>query len=590
MDFPSLFKSLKERKLVQWTVAYLAGAFICLEGFDIVADQFGWAMWVRQGVTVTLLFGLLVTLVLAWHHGEKGKQQVSGGELATLVLILAAMGVSVMFLRGRSQDQAAMAMAGMAFSFQRDTPHERSVAVLPCADLSQAEDQEYFADGLAEELTDRLGAIHDLRVAARISAFSFKNTNEGIQAIAGRLNVRNVLQCSVQKDGDRVRIRAALVDAEEGGFERWSDSYDSNLDDYIAVQAEIALAIAEALEAELGGDERNRLASRGTENQEAYDLYQRGISFQWRQPWSRENQSRALDFFQAAIEADSTFAAAWALMALSYIAYGNFHEIPPDSAYSQAEMAANRAMSLDDDLAHAHWALGWVKLAYHYDWEGGEGEFRRTIALAPNHFSGYHSLTFPLSVFGKLDEAKAAAEEAISLDPLALWPRVGLNEVRFKMRDWDGIIADSEAALALAPNDVMSLMDMALALAHKGAYAEAIPVALDAESLSLEAPHFVLMAANVFAMAGDTSAARERLGRMESAWREGALDVSPGALAMVYANLGDEDQTFAFLNEAAETHDPWTFSLNYPEFRPYWGDPRFGELLDRLGLPREAYR
>ncbi len=589
MHIPSLFQRLKERKLFQWTVGYLAGAFVCLEAFDIVADQFGWALWIKQGVTVALLFGLAVTLVLAWHHGEKGRQEVSVGELVTVVFLLSLAGLSMFALRGRSQNQAGMQTAGMSFGFSRNTPHERSVAVLPCTDMSQEGDQAYFADGLADELTTRIGAIHDLRVAARTSAFSFKDSDEDIVTIAAVLNVRNVLTCGVRKDGDRVRITANLVDAEEG-FERWSDRYDSELGDIFAVQEQIALAIAEALEAELAGDERTRLASRETENQEAYDLYLRGIGYQWRQPWSQENQSIALDFFQAAVEADSTFAAAWALLATSYVSFGNFHAIAPEEAYSQAEVAANRAVALDNDLAHAHWALGWVKFAYYYDWEGGEEEFRRTIALAPNDFTGYHSLTFPLAVFGKLEEAKAAAEEAISLNPLALWPRIGLTEVRFKMSDWDGIIADAEASLALEPNDLMSLMDMALALAYRGDFAEAIPAALKAESLAPEEPHFILTAANVFAMAGDTSAARDRLDRMVADWQEGAPNVSPGTLATVYASLGDADQTIALLNRAADTYDSWTFSLNRPVLRPYWGDPRFGALLDRLGLPREAYQ
>jgi TolB-like protein/Tfp pilus assembly protein PilF len=590
MDLPSLFHRLKERKLFQWTVGYLAGAFVCLEAFDIVADQFGWALWIKQGVTVALLFGLAVTLVLAWQHGEKGRQEVSPGELILVALLLASTGVSLVALRGRSQDQARLQTAGLAFSFSRDTPHERSVAVLPCADRSQAGDQEYFADGLADELTTRLGAIHDLRVAARTSAFSFKGSDERIENIAGALNVRNVLQCGVRRDGDRVRITASLVDVEEGGFERWSASYDSDMEDLLALQAEMALAIAGALEAELAGDERSRLASRGTNSQEAYDLYLRGISHQWRQPWSRENQTRALDLFRAAVEADSTFAAAWALLATSYVSFGNFHVIPPAEAYSQAEIAANRAVSLDNDLAYAHWALGWVKFAYHYDWEGGEEEFRRTIALAPNDFTGYHSLTFPLSAFGKFDEAKAAAEEAISLDPLALWPRIGLTEIRFKMSDWESIIADAERSLAFAPNDIMALMDLALALAHKGSFDEAVPAALRAESMAPEEPHFVLMAANVLAMAGDTSGARDRLDKIEAAWQEGAPNISPGALASVYAHLGDADQTITYLNRSADTYDSWVYSLNYPFFRPFWGNPRFVELIDRLALPREAYR
>jgi serine/threonine-protein kinase len=479
---PAFFKRLKERKLVQWTVAYLAGALICLEGFDIVAEQFQWALWVQQAVTIGLLFGLLVTLVLAWHHGEKGRQQVSGGEMAVLVIILAAAGVSVMAIRGRSQHQAGIEAAGMPFPFQRNTPHERSVAVLPCADQSPEGDQEYFAHGLADDLTTRLGAIHDLRVTDRTSAFSFKGSDESIGTIAAVLNVRHVLQCSVRKDGDQVRISAYLVDAEER-VERWSNTYDAELRDILPLQEEIALAITEALEAELAEDERDRLASQGTESQEAHELYLRGISFQWRQPWSPENQNRALELFQAAVEADSTYAEAWALLATSYVVFGNFHAMAPEDAYSQAETAANRAIALDENLAYAHWALGWVKFTY-YDWEGGEAEFRRTIDLAPNDFTGYHSLTFPLSVFGRFEEAKAAAEEAISLNPLALWPRVGLSEVLYKMGAFEELIHDLEASLALEPEDPFSLMNLAVAQAHVGAFEDAKSAAARAESLS----------------------------------------------------------------------------------------------------------
>jgi len=477
----------------------------------------------------------------------------------------------------------------MSFSFSRNTPHERSVAVLPCADMSQGGDQEYFADGLADELTTRLSTIRDLRVAARTSAFTFKGSGEGIGAIASALNVRNVLECSVRKEGDQVRISAQLVDAEEG-FQRWSESYDSDLGNILAVQGEIALAIASALEAELGGGEESRLASRGTDNQEAYDLYLRGLSFQLKQPWTPDNQFRALDYFQDAVDADSTFAAAWAFLATTYIGLGNFYLLPPHEAYSQAEIAASRAAALDDELSSVHWALGWVKLSYTYDWEGAEGEFRRTIALAPSDFTGYHSLNFALSVFGRFDEAMAAAEEAIFLDPLAVWPRFGLFELRYKMGDFAGIIADSEASLELEPNDPMALSQLAMALAHSGADAEAVSAAAKAESLAPGDPTTTLFAAIIYAIVGDTAPARERLEQVQAATEEETAHVSPGLVALLYASLGDADEAFEWLDRAVDSYDSMVFSLHYPELRPLRTDPRFGELLDRLGLPREAYQ
>jgi adenylate cyclase len=584
----SLFQRLKKRKIVQWTVAYLAGAWLALEAFDLVAEQFQWAMWVRQGATVALLFGLLVTQVLAWNHGERGRQRASGGELILVTLLLAMAGTSVVFLRSRSHQQATLDAAAMSFGFHRGTPPERSVAVLPCTDMSQAGDQEYFADGLADELTTRLNMIRDLRVAARTSAFSYKNSGEGTETIASALNVRNVLECSVRKEGNQVRITAQLVDAEEG-FQRWGESYDSDLGNILALQGEIALAIASALEAELAGEERTRLVSRGTENQKAYDLYLRGLSSQLKQPWTPENQFRALEYFQAAVSADSTFAKAWAFLATTYIGLGNLYVLPPEEAYSQAEIAANRAAALDDELSHVHWALGWVKLSYTYDWKGAEEEFRRTIALAPSDFTGYHSLNFALSVFGRFDEAMAAAEEAIFLDPLAVWPRFGLFELRYKMGDFAGIIADSEAALDLEPDDVMRLSELGFALAHLGVVDEAVSAAARAESLSPGDPTITLFAANTYAIVGDRAAARERLERMEAAAEEGNALVSAGMVALVYASLGDADGAFEWLGRAVDEYDSMVFSLHYPELRPLRTDPRFGALLDRLGLPREAY-
>ena len=583
-----LLARLGRRKLAQWTVAYLAGAWLCLEAFDLVAEQFQWAIWIRQGATVGLLFGLLVTQVLAWNHGERGRQRVSGGELLLVALILAMAGVSVAFLRGRSQDRASMEMAGMSFGFHRDTPPERSVAVLPCTDMSAEKDQEYFADGLADELTNRLAAIHDLRVAARTSAFAFKNSGEDMATIAGALNVRNVLECSVRKEGDQVRITAQLVDAGEG-YQRWSHSYDTSLESILAVHGEIALAIATALDAELGGGEKSRLAKRGTDSQEAYDSYLRGLSLQLKQPWSPENQFRALDYFQAAIDADSTYAAAWAFLAATYIGLGNFYVVPPGEAYPQAERAALRAEALDEGLAHVHWALGWVKLSYTFDWTGAEQEFRRAIALAPSDFTGYHSLNFALAVQGRFQEAKAAAEEAIFLDPLALWPRIGMFELNMKRGDFGAIIVDHEARLESEPDDPMVLIEVAMAYAHSGAFEDALAALSKLESLAQVDPTWTLHAANVYAIVGDTMAAIERLQRMEALSAEGVAQVSPGSMAVVFASLGDADRAFEMLNRAVDSYDSWVFSLHYPEFRPLRADPRFGELLDRLGLSREAY-
>ena len=584
----SLLRRLKDRRVAQWTVAYLATAWLGLEAFVLVAEQFEFPNWVTQGATVVLLFGLLITLVLSWNHGQRGPQRASGLEVLLVTVLLALAGGSVVHLRARSHEQlAARGPAGPA-EWHRDTPPEHSVAVLPCRDLSPEGDQEYFAVGLAEELTTQLATIRGLRVAARSSSFSFKDSGEDVAAIARALNVRNVLECSVRREGQRVRLSAQLVDAAEG-FERWSRSYDRDVESILAVHGEIALAIADALAVELQGGEASRLARRGTDSQQAYDLYLRGLNLHWKAPWSVENQLRALEYANGAIEADSTFASAWALRASTYIGLGNFRVQKPGDAYPLAESAALRALEIDDGLAWAHVTLGWTKISYTFDWTGAEQEFRRAIALAPSDFAGYHGLNFSLAVRGEFEQAMVAAEEALALDPLALWPRVGLFELRYKMGDFGAIIPELGAYLELEPNDPLFLVELSLAQAHIGASGEAMASASRAEAIAQDDPAITLLAANTYAIVGDTTASLERIARVEAAESSGTAVMQPGLVAMIYASLGDEDRAFHWLDRAYEEFDSIVFSLHYPDFRPLRADPRFGSLLDRLGLPREAY-
>lgn len=583
-----LRQRLNERKVVQWTLAYLAAAWLGLEAFDLVAEQFQWPLWVRQGATVVVLFGLLITLVLAWTHGERGRQRVSGSEVLLVGALLASAGLSVVLLRDRSRAQGPGDTATASVAWQRDTPPERSLAVLPCRDLSAEGDREYFASGLAEELTTQLAAIRGVRVAARTSAFSFKDSGADLATIANALHVRNVLECSVMWEGGRVRISAQLVDALEG-FERWGRSYDRAVESMLAVHGEIALAVASALEVELGGAERELIGRRGTNSQEAHRAYLRGLSAHWRTPWSVENQLRSLDYANEAIAADSAFAAAWTLLASTYIGLGNFRVRPPAEVYPKAEEAALRAVALDENLAWAHGILGWAKLSYTFDWDGAERAFRSAIALGPSESIGYHGLNFALAARGRFEEAMEAAEEAVALDPLALWPRVGLFELRYKTGQFAAIIRDLEVQLGSEPDDPLSLVQLGLAQARTGAVDAALASASRAEAMAQGDPAITVLIADIHAIAGNTAGARERASRVQAAATSGTGPVLPGSLAMVYAALGDADRAFEWLDRAVDAFDSVVFSLQYPEFRPLRSDPRFHDLLTRVGLPREAY-
>ncbi len=203
---------LKQRKIVQWALAYFASAWLSLELFDLVAEQFLWPIWVRQGATILLLFGLLITLVLAWYHGEKGRQKISPAELVLLTALLVLAGGSVWTLKNRSVDNGAAQSSVTGFSFRPQPSPENSVAVLPCSNLSGHEDHEYFADGLAAELITRLSAVSELRVPSQTSSFTFKGRSASIDEVASALRVRHVLECGVVGEGSRLRISARLVE------------------------------------------------------------------------------------------------------------------------------------------------------------------------------------------------------------------------------------------------------------------------------------------------------------------------------------------------------------------------------------------
>ena len=583
-----LLRRLSERKIVQWTVAYLAAAWVGLEAFDLVAEQFQWPLWVRQGATVVVAFGLLITLVLAWKHGERGRQRVSGSEVVLVGVLLTSAGLGVVLLRGRSHDAAPGDTSTASVAWQRDTPPERSLAVLPCRDLSVGGDREYFANGLAEELTTRLAAIRGVRVAARTSAFSFKDSGADLATIADALNVRNVLECSVMWEEGQVRISAQLVDAVEG-FERWGRSYDRAVESVLAVHGEIALAVASALEVELGGTEQQRIGRRGTDSQDAHRAYLRGLTAHWSTPWSLESQLRSLDYANEAIEADSTFASAWALLASIYTGLGNFWARPPAEVYPEAEEAALRALALDENLAWAHGTLGWTKLSYSFDWDGAEREFRSAIALGPSESVGYHGLNFALAAQGQFGEAMEAAQEALALDPLALWPRIGLFELRYKMGEYGATIHDLEAQRGSGADDPLSLVYLGLAQARTGAADAALASASRAEAMAPGDPVITALVADIHAIAGDAAAARERVSRIEAAAASGTGPAPSGNLAMVYAALGDADRAFEWLGRAVDEFDSIVFSLQYPEFLPLRSDPRFRDLLTRVGLPAGAY-
>ena len=324
----TLFAELKQGKIVQWTIAYAAAAFALLQGVDIVAQRFGWPDTVSRLLIIGSCVGFLVTLLLAWYHGERGAQKVSGTELLLLGLLLAI---------------------GGAFAWTvSPTGDRRSIAVLPFVNMSGDKDNEYFSDGISEEILNVLAKTPDLHVAARTSSFSFKDSKLEVPAIARELKVRMVLEGSVRKQGDRVRITAQLIDA-VSGYHVWSQTFDRQLKDIFAIQDEIAMAIGKELEVELAGAPAAGKNSVGTSNLKAYDLYLRGIAL-----WQTRNADslwQAIAAFNQAIAADPKFAQAYGGLGLAYsVLPDNSTRIDYQEAHKRATDAAEMALVLDPML------------------------------------------------------------------------------------------------------------------------------------------------------------------------------------------------------------------------------------------------
>ena len=344
---------LRRRKVVQWGLIYVAGAWGFLQGLEYVTEAFHWPEQLRQIALLALLIGLPVILVLAWYHGDRGEQRLGGAEL-TIITLLFLAGGGIFWLYDRAIETPTVADREIVAPAPVVAP-AKSIAVLPFVDMSAGKDQEYFADGLSEELLNLLAKIPELRVAARTSAFKFKGEKINVQEVAQKLNVAHVLEGSVRKSGNKVRITAQLIKAADG-YHVWSETYDRTLDDIFVVQDDIAGAVVKALQVTLLG---TALATRSKpQDPEAYNLALQGRYFVERR--GEKDLERAIDYFQQSRERDPGYAPAWAGLSQAYAGQADSGFVPVADGYRRAREAAEKALALDPQLVDAHLAMGWI--------------------------------------------------------------------------------------------------------------------------------------------------------------------------------------------------------------------------------------
>ncbi len=586
----SFFEELRRRSVFRVGVAYAVVAWILAQVAATVLPVFNAPQWVLQSLFILLAVGFPIALIMAWVYELTPEGPRVTADSATLEGDPAAT--------HRKFDLAVIGLLAFALLFVvlkeyvvgpliGSQGSRASIAVLAFENISGDPAQEYLSDGITEELLTVLAGVPEMRVSSKTSSFSFKGKGENLLTIAAALNVDHILEGSVRKTGNRIRITAQLIDVATDSH-LWAESYDRQYANIFALQDEIALRVKEALIVEILGGEVLPSRMRRTDNLQAYEAYLKGLEAHRRGlPFS--NMFAAQGYYELAVELDPTFAQAYARLAGTYIGLGNYRALMPVEAYGQAELTVRRALELDQDLAEAYSVLGWVQLSYHWDWAGAEQSFRRAIELEPSAFAGYQGISFALSVQGQLDEALVAAKSAYDLNPLSAFARSALQEVYYKQRNYDEAIHWTERILEVSPNDGLNIAFLGIARALRGdSSTDVLPYAERALQAAPEDASVALAVALMHANLGNEAKSHAIV--------EGVITernseyVSAGFIAAVYANLGRADLAFEWLDRAYDDYDSWLFNLNYPDLDGIRSDPRFEALLVRLKLPIDVYR
>ena len=464
-----------------------------------------------------------------------------------------------------------------------------SIAVLPFTNLSADKEQEYFCDGMAEEIINALTHVEGLRVVARTSAFSFRGEGRDIRDIGKKLNVRTLLEGSVRKAGNRVRITAQLINVSDG-YHLWSEKYDRNIgdiccpEDIFAIQDEISLAIVEKLKVKLLGEEKVALVKRYTDDLEAYNSYLKGRYFWYKR--TKEGILKGLEYFHQAIEKDPTYAVAYTGIADCYNMLGFFDYLSPKEAFPKAKAAAEKALEIDGTLAEAHSSLAEVKTYYDHDWLGAEREFQRALELNPSYSTAHQWYAEYLALMGRHDESIIMGKCALELDPLSPIVATNLAGFYWLARKYDEAIERYQKILEMEPDFMAAHLWLGLTYAEKGLYNEAL--AEFQKGIELSGGHdspFLGWLGRVYCWTGKKKQAEIVL--ESEIERSKKMYISPFGIAVIYLGLGQNEQAFEWLEKAYEEKDHWMAALKvYSMFDSVRSDPRFTSLLKKMGLEK----
>jgi len=454
------------------------------------------------------------------------------------------------------------------------------IAVLPFANISPDPQDEYFADGMTEELISTLSKIGDLRVIARTSVMQYKGVAKSIGDIGRELKVGTILEGSVRKADNKLRITAQLIDANSQEH-LWSQDYDRELQDVFAIQSDIAARIAHALKVQFMESERQWIEKKATENIEAYSLYLKG-RYYWNKR-TAEGFKKAIEYFQQAIDLDPKDARPYAGIADSYALMARLDLLQPREGYAKAKVWATKAVEADETLAEAHVSLGFVKLFYDWDWSGAEQEFKRAIELNPNHASVHHWYSHFFMAKGKIEESFNESKQALELDPLDLPINAHMGYHYYYARQYEQAIKQLKKTLELDSSFVRAHFYLGLAYEQKQMYDDAIRALEKAINVSKAQSSYKASLGHAYAISDNRNEAMRILDQLGKPPRK--EHVSAYDIAIIYAGLEEEDQMFDWLQKAFEERSAGLLTMYVdPRLDRFRLDKRFTALLTKMGL------
>ena len=461
-----------------------------------------------------------------------------------------------------------------------EMPRDR-VAVLPFSNISQDQADEYFTDGITEEIISTVSKTKGLRVIARTSVMRYKGASKAIADIGRELNVGSILEGSVRKAGDKIRISVQFIET-ANEEPRWSQTYDREISDVFAIQSDIAQKVAEALREHVLGDVPKVEEDKDTSSTEAYISYLRGRQF-----WNKRTEDslkKAIGFFEEALENDENYAKAYAGLADSYAALALLEFMAPNEAYPKAKEAVSKALTLHANLAEAHTSLGLIRFQYDWDWQGAELELTTAIDINPNYAPAHHFFADYLKAMGRFDEAIAEIEKARELDPLSLAINTGVGHVLYLSRQYDKAIEEYKRAVELDPSFMATHLWFGRPYLEKGMFAEAIAELETAVRLSGESTLALAMLGHGLASAGREEEAHQILEKLKV--RSKNQYVPSYWIAVIYNGFKDENEVATWMWKAFEERSSWLVWSNVePRFDWLRDDPDFVTLIKAMKFP-----